>query len=181
MIYLGTPMQDPVILGKFGGTHGVHGWIKVYSYTQPAENIKKYQHWFVKYKNQWQPIIIEGCKIQSTHLIVKVKDIHSPEEVHRYTNCLIGVESETLPELPPGEYYWSELTGLTVVTLTGKLLGKIAYLFETGANDVIVVKDSEKHEHLLPYIPDVVKSVDLKKAEMLVDWEVLLDEPNNDA
>ncbi|OGO93755.1 MAG: hypothetical protein A3F10_06165 [Coxiella sp. RIFCSPHIGHO2_12_FULL_42_15] len=165
-------MLHPVIVGKFGGTHGVHGWIKVLSFTQPAENIQKYLHWFVKVKGQWQPLHIEAQKTHGETLLIKIKDINTPEEVRRYTNCLIGIEQNQLPTLPEGEYYWSQLIGLTVITTDGRVLGKIDYLFATGANDIIVVKDRDHQEHLLPYINNVIKSVDLAKAEMHVDWDI---------
>jgi 16S rRNA processing protein RimM len=49
-------------------------------------------------------------------------------------------------------------------------LGTVAYLFETGANDVIVVQGTK--EHLIPYVPGhVIKKVDLKNKRIEVDWD----------
>ena len=60
--------------------------------------------------------------------------------------------------------------------------GCIVDVFETGANDVIVVQadatapDSEQakskaQERLLPFVADVVLEVDLPNKTMLVDWD----------
>ena len=84
-----------------------------------------------------------------------------------------------LPELDTGEYYWSQLEGLAVYTqFSGarQRLGVVAKIFETGANDVLVVAaDADsitQREHLIPYVPDqFVLSVDLAVGEILVDWD----------
>ena len=81
-----------------------------------------------------------------------------------------AVERERLPRLETDEYYWSDLEGLRVRTLEGVELGVISHLFDTGANDVIVV--AGERERLIPYLwQRVVKQVDLKAGLMLVDWD----------
>jgi 16S rRNA processing protein RimM len=74
-----------------------------------------------------------------------------------------------LPELDTGEYYWADLIGFTVANVDGVTFGTIDHLFETGSNDVMVVKG--EREHLVPFIKDqVVKSIDTTSKRMLVDW-----------
>jgi 16S rRNA processing protein RimM len=52
----------------------------------------------------------------------------------------------------------------------GILLGKVAYLLETGANDVLVVRGDR--ETLIPYIvDDVIEDVDLVSGEIRVNWD----------
>jgi 16S rRNA processing protein RimM len=100
---------------------------------------------------------------------VQLKDCYTPEEARAFTNVSIGVFRDQLPPLPNNEYYWSDLEGLTVVNLQGIELGTVAYLFETGANDVIVVQGTK--EHLIPYVPGpIIKNVDLNK-RIEVDWD----------
>jgi 16S rRNA processing protein RimM len=75
-----------------------------------------------------------------------------------------------LPELHEGEYYWNDLQGLRVENLDGVELGRISYVFETGANDVIVVKG--RREYLIPFTwGNAVRRVDLEKGLMIVDWD----------
>ena len=69
-----------------------------------------------------------------------------------------------------GHYYWSDLTGFTVVHRDGTQLGKIKEFLETGAHDVMVVQG--KHERLIPFVNDaVVISVDMTAGQVNVDWE----------
>ena len=81
--------------------------------------------------------------------------------------------------LSKNEYFWRDLIGLTVETINGVKLGTIDWLFDTGSNDVIIVKDTldeetgiEVKEHLIPFVfDDVIKSIDLDKSLMIVDWD----------
>ena len=54
-------------------------------------------------------------------------------------------------------------------------LGVVDHLFETGANDVMVVKPCagslDERERLLPYTGQCVLAVDLAAGEMRVDWD----------
>jgi len=53
----------------------------------------------------------------------------------------------------------------------------IADVFETGANDVIVVKDpKDGKERLLPFVDQAILEVDLAQKTMLVDWPIEWDE-----
>jgi 16S rRNA processing protein RimM len=63
-----------------------------------------------------------------------------------------------------------DLEGLEVVHVDGRVLGKVAYLLATGANDVLVVKGNQ--EILIPYVwQEVVQDVDLAAGVIKVDWE----------
>jgi 16S rRNA processing protein RimM len=162
-----------ITIGKFGATHGVHGWIRVNAYTEFAENILNYTPWYVKRLQQdWSILPIESSKFFNDTLLVKVANINSPEEARLLTGLTIAVTRTQLPALGQDEYYWSDLIGLRVITLAGNDLGTVTHLMATGSNDVLVVKGQK--EHAIPYlIGSVIKKIDLKKQEILVDWELI--------
>lgn len=74
-----------------------------------------------------------------------------------------------MPATGIDEYYWSQLTGLSVVNQQGIELGEVANLFETGANDVMVVKGDK--ERLIPFTEFAVHEVDLDNKKIIVDWD----------
>ena len=92
----------------------------------------------------------------------------------------IQVAAAHFPAAGDDEVYWRDLVGLEVWCTEGgsrSLLGKVKTLFETGANDVLVVAPCEgsidDHEHLVPWIPDeVVKDIALTERRIEVDWYV---------
>ena len=75
-----------------------------------------------------------------------------------------------MPPPGPGTSYRADLECLTVVNLDGVVLGTVSHLFETGANDVLVVVDGER-ERLIPYTREAVKQVDLQARTIRVDWD----------
>jgi 16S rRNA processing protein RimM len=161
-----------IVIGRFGAPFGVKGWIKVFSFADPAGNILHYSNWQAKNKQGLQPVDVVEKKAHGSCFVAKIKQYNSPETVRCLTNQLIIINREQLPDLEEDEYYWTDLTGLTVTTEDQTKLGKIDHLFETGSNDVIVIKDDQQKEHLIPYTGSVVKSVDLEKQLMIVNWDL---------
>lgn len=158
-----------VTMGEVIGLFGVRGWVKVFSHARPRESLFDFgEWWLVKDGNQRQYALSEG-QPQGKGLIAKLKGVEDRNAAAGLVGSEIRVPLDALPILPEGEYYWSQLEGLKVKDSFGRELGAVDHLFETGANDVIVVKG--EREILIPYVPDVVKHVDLDARTMEVDWD----------
>jgi 16S rRNA processing protein RimM len=169
--------DDYILLGKISGVHGIKGWVKVFSYTSPRVKITEYSRWYTKNnKSQsWHPLkLIEG-KEQGKNIIARLDNVNYRDEAEALVGTEIAIHKDQLEVLAENEYFWKDLIGLSVETIKGEKLGVIDWLFDTGSNDVIIVKDTESaevKEHLLPYLfDDVIKSVDLEKSLMIVDWD----------
>ena len=158
-----------IIVGHFGQTHGIKGWLKVHSLTDPIENILQYLPWQVQYQDQWRLIKVTDSKHHGDHILVKLPEFDSPETAKTYTNHPIAIEREQLPKLPDEEYYWNDLIGLKVINQDGVNFGTVSSLFATGSNDVLVIKGDR--QRLLPYTGDVIISIDLAGKTMRVNWE----------
>ncbi len=159
-----------VIIGCLGAVHGVRGWLKIHSYTDPITNILEYPNWQIQHKNQWRPLDVEDSKINNNTILIKIRDINDRDIAKTYTNDLIAINREALPEPGENEYYWSDLIGLNVTNTAGIMLGKIVEMRDTGANDIIIIQ-GEKRRHLVPYLNHVIQSIDLDKQQMIVDWD----------
>lgn len=158
-----------VTLGRISGLYGVKGWVKVYSHTSPLGNILKYPKWYLKVADGWQEFQLETGKPHGKGIIAKLATIYDRDIAATLIDTDIAIPRDQLPELGNNEFYWTDLEGIKVITIEGVELGKLDYLFETGANDVIVVMG--ERQRLLPYIDQVVKRVDLDAGIMEVDWD----------
>lgn len=160
----------PVILGQVTGLYGVKGWVKVHSYTEPREAILDYKDWLLLRDGDWQSVrLVEGKRHGKT-VIARLEGVNDRDVAATYVDDDIGVPREQLPDAGRDEFYWADLEGLQVVHQDGRVLGKVAYLLATGANDVLVVKGDQ--EILIPFVQgEVIKDVDLAAGVINVDWE----------
>ena len=165
----GREPQDPVILGRISGVFGVMGWVKIFSYTEPREAILEYRDWLLMRDGKWQTTTFAEGKKHGKTVIVKFANIDDRDVAAAYVGADIAVPREKMPDLGEGHYYWSDLEGLSVVHRDGTVLGNVAYLLATGANDVLVVKGDQ--EVLIPFILEkVILDVDLVERVIKVDW-----------
>ena len=168
--------NDYITLGKISGVHGIKGWVKVFSHTSPREQITEYKEWFIKSSREdWKPIKVIDGKKQGKNIIALFEDTHYRDQAEALVGFEIAIRKDQLKKLAKDEYYWKDLIGLSVETIKGEKLGEIDWLFDTGSNDVFIVKESdggEIKERMLPYIMgDVIQSIDLEKSLMIVDWD----------
>ena len=158
-----------ITLGKIVGVFGIKGWVKVFSETRPREQIFEYSPWLlVQNEAEIEVEVLEGRQ-QGKGLIASLKGYTDCEEARKLIGSEILVSQESLPKTEENEYYWSQLTGLNVVNLQGIELGKVVTLFETGANDVLVVKGEK--ERLIPFTEFAVIDVDIDSNNIVVDWD----------
>lgn len=144
--------------------------MRVYSYTQPRENIVQYQPWYLKQSGDWQPRKLAEGSRHGKGVIARLQDCMDRDQALALMGSEIGIRRDQLPDTAPGEYYWSDLQGLEVVTVDNEVLGRVDHLLETGANDVLVIKGDR--ERLVPFVLEqVVKRVDLDSGIIEVDWD----------
>lgn len=157
-----------IALGHVSGVHGVKGWVKIHSLTEPREAIFDYQPWLMGDSLE-EVRVIEGKK-HGSRLIALLKNVQDREQAEAQVNRVISVPREQFPEPSAGEYYWADLLGLSVELEDGEVLGTIDNLLATGANDVMVVKGDR--ERLIPFVLErYVKQVDLEGGRIVVDWD----------
>ena len=169
-----------IILGHVGAAHGIKGWFRVISHTQPRDGIFHYQPWLLKRETDdyWLEVKPLAVRQQGKHLVGQLDRCADRNQAEALRGAYIAVGKGAFEVLPEGDYYWHQLEGLEVVNAEGDLcFGWVDHLIETGANDVLVVKPGEgsvdDQERLIPYLWNrVVKKVDLEQQRIWVDWEL---------
>jgi len=157
-------------LGRVVGLFGVKGWVKVFSYTQPRQAILDYDRWFLERDGAWQAAAIAEGQGHGKSVIVRFEGYADRDAAATLIGCDVAVERDDLPSIEDGHYYWSDLEGLRVVHRDGTELGRVAYLLETGANDVLVTEG--ERERLIPFVAEkVILDVDFARGVITVDWE----------
>lgn len=167
--------DELIVLGKIFSVHGVRGEVKVYSFTDPLDNVLDYPRWTLTRDGEVKQVEVASGRVQGKFLVVKLKGLDDRDVARTYAGFEIRVPESELPELEEDEFYWHQLEGLSVINQDGQLLGKVDHLLETGANDVMVVKPCtgslDDRERLLPYTEQCVQAINLDAGEMRVDWD----------
>ncbi|MEM8682957.1 MAG: ribosome maturation factor RimM [Pseudomonadota bacterium] len=162
--------QNRLLMGRIVGLFGVKGWLKVFSYTDPRQGILGYDDWWVQRDGTWtRKAVIEG-KRQGKTVIARLDGIDDRDAAAEWIDSDIAIDRGALPEPGEGSFYWTDLEGCRVVTPDGQMLGSVAQVLETGANDVLVVRGDT--ERLIPFVMnDVIVSVDIDQKSIVADWE----------
>ena len=178
---MSTSDKEPLLwvpVGKVNGLFGVKGWIKVFSDTQPRENILTYSPWFLKRNGQWQEYKLLTGKAHGKGVIAHLEGCLDRDIAAELIGSEIAIKRDQLAKPAPGEYYWSDLEGLKVINLEGIELGLVDSMLETGANDVMVVIGNDvqgkkgKRERLIPFVTEgTVHEVNLEQGFITVDWD----------
>lgn len=158
-------------VGQVSGVFGVKGWVKVYSFTDPRENILQYSPWILQKNSQIQEVKLLGGRRQGSLVVAELQGISDRDLAAELMGADILIRKQQLPKAMDGEYYWADLIGLEVHNQEGCKLGKVDHLLETGANDVLVVVDGDV-ERLIPFLQQsTILKIDLDDGLIIVDWD----------
>ncbi|HLS22818.1 MAG TPA: ribosome maturation factor RimM [Pseudogracilibacillus sp.] len=169
--------ENMFLIGEIVNTHGVKGEVRVRQITDFDERFDKGNTVYVKDKSgKYTELTIENSRFHKYFRLLKFKQFPSLEEAESLKGYTLYIKESQQTELEPGEYYYHEIIGCTVVTNEGETIGIVDHILAPGANDVWVVKDEKGKEYLIPYIPDVVKKVDVEEEIIIIEvMEGLLD------
>ncbi len=165
----GSPQSgEPAFLavGKLRRSHGVRGDILLEVFTDFPERLKPGLDLYVG--DAHTPLRLTRARSSDKLMILRFSGYTTPEQVNELTNQVLYVNAADIPALPEGEYYHHQLIGLAVQEESGRPLGLVSEVLETGANDVLVVSLPSGKEVLLPWNDVVIRQVDLPNRQLTV-------------
>jgi 16S rRNA processing protein RimM len=164
-----VPDQRQILIGRIVGAHGTAGILKLMSYAESLETFAAGRPVIVKNAAGDEMVHhIEWAKAMGRAALLSFKGVTRRSQAEALTGCDLFLDRATLPSLAAGTYYWADLIGIEVYSVDGGFLGWIESIFETGSNDVYVVKQKGR-ELLLPALRSVIRSVDLQARRMQVE------------
>ena len=155
-------------IGQIVNTFGIKGMVKIKPFTDDITRFNRVKEVYIETKNNTKKYIIEEVKYHKNMVLAKIEGIDTVEDAEKLKQSYLLVDRANEEPLEEGVYYIVDLIGLEVYEDTGKLLGKVDDIFNTGSNDIYVVKDEQGKQILLPGIPDVLKKVDIEAGKIIV-------------
>lgn len=155
-------------IGQIVNTFGIKGMVKVKPFTDNIKRFDKLKKVYIENKNGRKEYEIEELKYHKEMVLIKFKGIESPEDANLLRESYLMVNRADEEPLEEGTYYIVDMIGLEVETEEGEKLGNLVDIFNTGSNDIYVVKNELGKQILLPAIKDVIKKIDMEKRKMTV-------------
>jgi 16S rRNA processing protein RimM len=158
----------PVLIGKVQATHGIKGQLRIVPFSGEVESFLPLRSVMIKSPaGKLETFEVTTVSPHGKRVLLRLKEFDNINQVLHLVGRELYVERSQLPKLPEGEFYWSDLLGMAVVTDLGESLGKLVDIIVTGSNDVYVVQ-GDKGEFLIPALEDVILEVDVDSKRMLV-------------
>mgnify|MGYP004445093909 CR=1 FL=1 len=158
-------------VGQIVKTVGLKGEVKVYPSTHFRDSrFKKGSHLFVLDNEN---SIIKDLIVRSRRAIGDIEQltfegINSIEEAEALGRVFLHVEKDQ-KFLKKGEYFFCDLIGLNVSFDNGQKIGVVREVEEYKTSTLRIQTNSKK-DVLIPFIDAFIKSVDLDKKEIVVNY-----------
>ncbi len=155
-------------IGQIVNTFGIKGMVKVKPFTDNIERFSNLEKIYIKNKSGQTEYKIQEVKYHKNMVLIKFEGIENPEQADLLRNSYLIVDRETEEPLKAGRYYIVDMIGLDVFTDDNEYLGKLEDIYNTGSNDIYVVKNELGKQVLLPAIEDVIKNIDMDNKKVIV-------------
>lgn len=116
------------------------------------------------------PLTVVGSRPRPGGLVVAFEGVHDRPGAEAIRGTVLVVDSADLPELDvEDEWYDHQLVGLAAVDPAGTPVGTVTDVVHSAATDLLVLRDAEDKEHLIPFVREMVPSVDVPGGKVVVD------------
>ena len=160
-------MGEPrlVEVGRLGAAHGVRGWLRVQSFTDPPQRLFEWQRW--RLQSGTEVNVLES-RPQGNGWIARLEGIEDRDAAGRLSGQLVLVDRGELPATTAREYYRADLVGFEARNVEDVLLGVVDHFIDTPGNAVMVIRGTR--EYLVPMSAQHLRSVDQQARRLIVDW-----------
>lgn len=161
-------MKEKLEVGQIVNTFGIKGFVKVYPYVDDITRFDDLKTVYVNCKKNTQKLEIEEVKYSKNMVLLKFKGIETINQAETLRNSYIEIDRKDAIPLEEGQYFIADLLGLDVFVDTGEKLGILDDIYNTGGNDIYVVKNELGKSFLLPGIDEVIKDVNFDENKIIV-------------
>jgi 16S rRNA processing protein RimM len=160
-------MTDPrqIEVGRLGAAHGVRGWLRVQSFTDPPQRLFEWKRWRLQSGTE---VNVLEVRPQGKGWIARLEGIEERDAASRLTGQVVLIDRGELPQTTGREHYREDLVGFEARNVEGALLGVVDHFFDTPGNAVMVINGTR--EYLVPVTAQHLRSVDRQARRLVVDW-----------
>ncbi len=166
-------MDDLFRIGQITSAHGIRGDLKVFPVTSDPDRFLDMDHVLVAREGEEAHTKEYGIT-KASHfknlILLHLEGVEDRNQAEAMAGLSLWVRREDALPLEEDEYYFKDLLDCEVVDEEGVRVGTVSDVMETGANDVLVVEDTEGKELLLPIIEDCILEIDVEEKKIVMRW-----------
>ena len=157
------------LVGTIVGAFGNKGEVKITPLINPPDYLLELSSIFVEDNdNRKQEFKILRAKKHKNVYLFSLEGIDNIEVAENLSGLSVYITSFEFKELKNNEYYYHDLEGLAAYTESGDLIGKVDHITR-GGNDILVIKNEEGKEIMIPFVNELVPEVNLKEKTITVN------------
>ena len=159
-----------LVVGRSGKPHGVRGEVTVDVRTDDPDARFAAGSSLRTDPAERGPLTVAAVHPRSGGLVLAFDGVGSREAAEALRGTVLVVDSEELPAIEdPDEWYDHQLVGLAAVDPAGAALGDVADVVHAPAADLLVVRDGDGREHLVPFVRELVPAVDVPGGRVVIN------------
>jgi 16S rRNA processing protein RimM len=159
--------NEKIHIGKISGASGLKGEIKLFHYSGESERIAGIGELFLQLNADMRRVEVESLRIQGRTPILKFVGIDDRNAAESLIGAEVFAASESLAPLEDGQFYVTELVGLSVEDERMGYLGDVAEVIDNPAHDILRISGANG-EWLLPMIDVFILNIDTEHRRISV-------------
>jgi 16S rRNA processing protein RimM len=159
--------DQKVLMARIGAAHGIRGEVRVKPYGDDPLSFADYG--VLTTKDGKTSFEVEKARVQKTVVVTRFKGITDRNQAEALNGVDLYIDRDQLPEPDEDEFYYSDLTGLAVVDLSGETLGTVIAVQDFGAGDLLEVRPKRGRSFYVPFTKEFVPEVSLSEGMVRVD------------
>ena len=164
-------MTEPqtLVVGRVGRPQGIRGEVTVEVRTDDPDARFAAGSVLLTEPAERGPLTVTAMRPRSGGVVLAFAGVADRPGAEALRGTVLLVDTATLPAIEdPDEFYDHQLVGLAAVDAAGADLGTVADVVHAPASDLLVVRDGDGREHLVPFVRGVVPSVDVAAGRVVV-------------
>lgn len=160
-------LENPVQMATIGAPHGVHGEVRVRTFTGDPMALGDYGP---LRDAEGRTYTVAALRPAKTVLVVRFREIASREAAEAATGTALYVDRSALPDdLDEDEFYHADLIGLAVRDETGAEIGKVAAMQNFGGGDLVEIALSGRKTVMVPFTLAAIPEISVEDGFVRVD------------
>ncbi|MEP0235524.1 ribosome maturation factor RimM [Roseibium sp.] len=164
---MGDVDKDMVLMARIGAAHGIRGEVRVKAFGDDPLSFTDYGTLVTKDGKRTFEVL--RARVQKTVVVTQFEGIKDRNQAEELNGLELYISRDQLPDPEEDEFYYSDLTGLSVLDGNGEALGKLVAVQDFGAGDLLEIRPARGKTFYVPFTKAFVPRIDLEAGEISVD------------